>query len=203
MIPLREGDVVLERRTADGRRFVLFTSTDVQPGWPLPWWGVTVDTGGDGHGLLVRLDEVSAPAGWTARQLLLVVRRRLADEAERQPAAATLAAVAAIDRVAARRWERGAPEPCAGHGVGFRAGADDTPYPWMVATCDAFDLPLCPDPACLGEGVTPEQLLIVVDQLLRDAAKALPHVRALWAGRRDVSAALNAEVRRLATIRTT
>ncbi len=200
MIPVRDGDVVVSRATSDGR-FVLFTSTDVMPGWPLPWWGVVADTGGDGFGLLVRLDEDSAPAGWTARQLLLVVRSRLASEAARHALVITGDAVAALDRAAACRWEIEPPGTAADAALAFITVDDASPYPWTVAICQEFALALCSDPESRGEGVTPEQLLIVLDQLLRDAARARPHVRAVWEAGRHIAAALAAEVRRLGAVR--
>jgi hypothetical protein len=42
----------------------------------------------------------------------------------------------------------------------------------------------------------------VLDQLLQDAARAMPHMRDLWAARRHVFAALAAERRRLEAVRT-
>ena len=200
MIPVRDEDIVVSRRTGDGR-FVLFTSTDVQPGWPLPWWGVVADTGGDGFGLLVRLDDAAAPTGWTGRQLLHVVRHRLAEEAGRGQGGPAAASVEALDLAAACRWERAGPGAKGDAGVTFRPGAGPTAYAWTTAACGPFELPLCPDPAGREEGVTPEQLLIILDQLLHDAARALPHMRDLWAARRHVAAALAAEVRRLEAIR--
>ena len=191
MIDINEADVVITRRTSTGRT-VLFTSTDVQPGWPLRWWGVIADTGGDGFGLLVRRDEGAAPEGWTARQLLAVARARMAAENRRHSSPATAAAIAHLDLAGAgRRVARDDP-------VTFEPGGEPSPYPWTVARCGEFHLPLCPDPEGLEEGITPEQLLIILDQLLHDATGAFPHARELWARRRHVAAALAAEVRRLA-----
>jgi hypothetical protein len=80
-------------------------------------------------------------------------------------------------------------------------GGPASPYPWTVATQAGFDLPLCPDPESRDEGVTPEQLLIVLDQLTHDAARAIPYLPALWQCRGHVKAALSAEARRLAAVR--
>ena len=196
MFDVSEADIVGARRTSAGRT-VLFTSTDVQPGWPLRWWGAVADTGGDGFGLLVRLDEDAAPEGWTARQLLAVARARMAAENKRRPSAATAAALARLVWAAAScrpppgRLARDDP-------VTFEPGGVASPYPWTVARCGEFHLPFCPDPQGLAEGVTPEQLLIILDQLLHDATAAFPHARELWACRRHVAAALAAEVRRAA-----
>ena len=80
MIDLSERDILLVRRGAD-ERFVIFTTTDVQPGWPLPWWVAVLDTGGDGIGVPVRLDASAAPDGWTAAQLIEVALARARAEA--------------------------------------------------------------------------------------------------------------------------
>jgi hypothetical protein len=199
VIDISEADIVLTRRAGDGR-FVIFTSTDVRPSWPLPWWGAVADTGGDGFGLLARIDEVAAPAGWTARQLLVVARARLAAEADRQANEATVAALECLDHAAAAFREPVGPAD-AGEPVTFEQGNAPSPYPWTVACCGAFRLQLCPDPEGLGEGITPEQLLIILDQLLHDAARAYPHARALWVCRRYVGGALAAEARRAAAAR--
>ena len=199
MIDVSDSDIVLTRHTGDGR-FVLFTSTDVRPGWPLRWWGAVADTGGDGFGLLVRIDRNAAPDGWTARQLLAVAHARMSAEVGRLPSAVTLAAVASLDRATASLAGMFAP-PAADDPVTFEPSDVASPYAWTVARRGEFRLPLCPDPESRGEGIAPEQLLIVLDQLLHDAANARPHERALWTCRRHVAAALAAEVRRVAAAR--
>ena len=89
----------------------------------------------------------------------------------------------------------------------LRRFGDDDGEPSEVPTVSLTDAlrrgddPLCPDRASRGEGVTPEQLLIVLDQLLHDAARAMPPVRDLWAARRHVASALAAERRRLDAVR--
>jgi hypothetical protein len=194
MIDVNESDIVIARRTSRGRT-VLFTSTDVLPDWPIRWWGVIADTGGDGFGLLVRLHTSAAPEGWTARQLLAVAQARMAAENQRRPSAASVAAIAHLDlastrcRHSARRLARDDP-------VAFELGGEPSPYPWTVARCGEFHLPLCPDAAGLEEGITPEQLLIILDQLLHDATRAFPQARDVWACRRHIATALAAEVRR-------
>jgi hypothetical protein len=201
MIDVREEDIVLTRRTQDGR-FILFTCTDVRPIWPLRWWGAVADTGGDGHGILARVDTLAAPEGWTAAQLLRVARRRLAAEAARQPLPATRVAVAALNLACLVRLERSAPATAAGgRDVQFRAGGAASPYDWTVASQAGFDLPLCPDPESQDEGITPEQLLIVADQLLLDAAAAGLPIPGLLQAREHVACALEAEGRRLADLR--
>jgi hypothetical protein len=199
MIDINDADIVATRHTADGR-FVIFTSTDVQPGWPLRWWTAVADTGGDGFGIPVRLDGAAAPAGWTARQLLAVTRARMLAESERQSRAITAAAIASLDLATAAGWGR--VEPVARDDpVAFATGDGASPYAWTVARCGELHLPLCPDPESRGEGVTPEQLLIILDQLLHDACCAFPQARPLWACRRHVAAALKAEARRVAATR--
>ena len=122
MIDVNESDIVITRRTSTGRA-VLFTSTDVQPDWPLRWWGAIADTGGDGFGLLVRLDEDAAPEGWTARQLLAVARARTAGENQRRPSPATAAAIAHLDVAGAgRQVARDDP-------VTFEPGGEASLYP--------------------------------------------------------------------------
>ena len=200
MIAVRDEDIVLTRRTGDGR-FLLFTSTDVKPEWTLRWWGTLLDTSADAHGILVRVDELAAPSGWSGRQLLHVVRRRLAAEGERCPLPATREAVAALDQALACRWERGAISGAQCTPVSFRPGGVGSPYPWTVASQEGVDLPLCCDPESMEEGVTPEQILIVLDQLLNDAARAIPYLPGLWQCRGHVAAALAAEARRLAAVR--
>ncbi len=151
--------------------------------------------------MLVRLDERAAPTGWTALQLLLVVRHRLAAEGERQPSQAAGDAVAALDRAAAVMLERISATSSATVDVAFHPGGIPSPYPWCVASQGEFDLALCPDPESQDEGVTPEQLLLVLDQLLHDAARALPYRVDLWQAHGHVAIALAAEVRRLAAVR--
>jgi hypothetical protein len=199
MIDINDADIVTTRHTADGR-FVIFTSTDVQPGWPLRWWTAVADTGGDGLGIPVRLDAAAAPAGWTARQLLTVAHARMVAENERLSREIAMAAIASLDLAVAGGW--GQVELMARDDpVAFAAGGEASPYAWTVARCGPFHLPLCPDPENRGEGVTPEQLLIILDQLLHDACRAFPHARPLWACRRHVAAALKAEAQRVVAVR--
>lgn len=194
MIDVNEADIVATRRTSGGR-FLLFTSTDVQPGWPVRWWGAVADTGGDGLGLLVRVDELAAPEGWTARQLLMVALERMGAECERSASGACCAAFAHLELALSLCRGRGERE-ARDDPVSFEPGGDASPYAWTVARCGGHALALCPDPEGKGEGVTPEQLLIILDQLLGDAVKAMVADRQLWACRRHVASALAAEVRR-------
>jgi hypothetical protein len=195
VIDVNEADIVATRRTSGGR-FVLFTSTDVRPGWPIRWWGAVADTGGDGLGLLVRVDELAAPEGWTARQLLMVALERTAAECERRPSATGCAAFAHLDLALSLCRGRGGRE-ARDDPVSFERGGEASPYAWTVARCGGHALALCPDPMGKGEGVTPEQVLIILDQLLGDAVRSTVADRQLWACRRHVASALAAEVRRV------
>lgn len=226
MIDIRPGDVAAQRTASNGR-FVIFTTTDVRPGWPLAWWGVVLDTGGDGFGMLVRLDATAAPAGWTARQLIEVALARAVEEAvltanpttisageesavpvapavrglSVSPAAlAASAAVVVSLSAAARAARRGEGGETAAPIVAFHSDGRPSEYSWAVASSDGFDLALCPDREGRAEGVGVEQLLIVLDQLLSDATRALPHAPWVWIARRHIAAALTAEMRRLAIL---
>jgi hypothetical protein len=197
MIDIPDDDIVALRHTSAGR-FILFTSTDLPAACPIPWWGATVDTGGDGHGLLVRLDERSGPEGWTALDLLAVARgRAVAEDARRGGILAAEIArhlAAAIGIEAARGG-------AVARAIAFRPGGMPSPYPWTVAARDAFELPLCPDPESRDEGIAPEALLIVVEQLLADAGRAFPRERRLRDARRHVTAAIATEVARVMAAR--
>ena len=81
--------------------------------------------------------------------------------------------------------------------MSFGPGGEASPYAWTVARCGGHALALCPDPEGKGEGVTPEQVLIILDQLLGDAVRTMGTDRRLWACRRHVASALAAEVRRV------
>jgi hypothetical protein len=200
MIALRNEDIVLTRRTVDGR-FVIFTCTDVRPIWPLRWWGAVADTGADGYGILARVDAQAAPEGWTAAQLIQVVRKRLSAEAVRRPMPVTRVAAAALNLAGVVRLERAKEAAAKGGLVEFRAGGIPSPYAWTVASQAGFDIPLCPDPESREEGITPEQLLLIIDQLLLDAIAAGLPIPGLRQAQEHVTCALEAEGRRLADIR--
>ncbi len=200
MIEIRPEDIILTR-TATDRRFVHFTKTDVRAEWTLPWWCAVADTGGDAFGFLARIDADAAPEGWLARDLLLVVRDRCACESRRSHLLATSEAVRALDSALSCRFERGGAWAEVGAAITFTTGGAPSPYPWTSARCGEFSLPLCPDPASREEGITPEQLLIVLDQLFTDASKASPFSSPMLRARGCVRAALIAETKRLAAVR--
>ncbi|GAB0115738.1 hypothetical protein [Acidisoma sp. C75] len=194
MIEIEPEDIVATRLASDGR-FLIFLSYGVTPGWPLKFWGVVADTGSDGHGMLVRLDAMVACDGWTLPQLLKVARARLAAERERAGDSAREAesAVVYLDRALA--VYANLPVSMSAE-VTFEAGEAPSPYPWTVARFGEFDLPLCPDHVGREEGITPEQLLIVMDQMLEDWTRAAPQLRKAWELRAAVRGALAAEVLR-------
>jgi hypothetical protein len=199
MIDLRDEDIVATERTS-GDRFIIYTRTDVRPGWPVPWWGVVLDTGGDGFGILARVDGTAAPAGWTGRQLLAVALARQRAEYARCPAAATAESVLLLE-AAARSWPRDHGGDPADGAVALLPGSIPSAYAWTVATAGGCRLDLCPDPKSQMEGVTPEQVLAVLRRLLADAARGRPHAAWAWGAERQVAAALDAEVSRVIALR--
>ncbi len=194
MIDFDETSIVAVRRTGDGERFVIFTDADVLPFWEQRFWTAVLDTGGDGFGLPVRYGTVcSAPSGWTLRQLICVVQARMVAEHARMPEAGAAAVLEALDR-AIRHMS--AAEPL-GNGIDFEPGWQDSPYPWTLARAGDLCLRLCADPASREDGITPEQVLIVVDEALRDWSNRAPYLRRLWECRSAIRDALAAEVRRV------
>jgi hypothetical protein len=194
MIDFDEKAIVAARATTDDRRFVLCTNTDVLPHWGQRFWGVVLDTGGDGHGILVRDGTGGgAPVGWTLRQLLCVTQARLALDHARAPEGGALAVLEALGR-AVRHMPSG---EALGNGVDFAPGAQASPYAWTLAWTGDQVLPLCPDPQSRDEGITPEQVIIVIDEALRDWCERAPYLRRLWSCRNAVRDALAAEIRRV------
>ena len=204
MIDIDPREVVATRHTADGR-FVIFTSTDVPPRWLLRFWGVVIDTGGDGFGTLVRFEERTAPEGWTVRQLMQVVQARMEAEHQRSRDGGALAVLQELRRATGFRPANPPappeamvpPAPPAPPAVTFEPGGLPSPYGSTVARFGELALPLCPDPESRDEGITPEQLLIVLDQMLVEWAAVSPHRWRIHEARHAVKDALAAEVRRV------
>jgi hypothetical protein len=193
MIDLDDKDILLTRRDAAGR-FVIFTTTDVQPSWPAPWWVAVLDTGGDGIGVPVRLDRTAAPDGWTARQLIEVAMARAEAEVA-AGGARDVRAVASlmIHLAAALRAARQSPVgPVPAAPITFEAGSEASRFGWTVARCGEHALPFCPDAGGVGEGVTLEQVLIVLDQLFQDGVVGRSLEAWLWRAKRHVALALAA-----------
>jgi hypothetical protein len=194
MIDFDEKDLVVTRRTADGERFALFLNSDVQPFWGQKFWTAVLDTGGDGFGLQVRYGTgCTAPSGWTVRQLICVVQARMALEQARMPDAGALAVLEALGQAVTLMPEGEE----VGSGVSFEPGWQDSPYRWTFARAGDFCLRLCADPASREDGITPELLLIVIDEASRDWTDRAPHVRQLWAVRNAIRDAIAAEIRRV------
>jgi hypothetical protein len=200
MIDFDEKDIVAVCRTGDGERFVLFTSTDLLPHWGQKFWGAVLDTGGDGFGLPVRYGTGGgAPTGWALRQLVLVLQARMVAERGRSPGPGAFEVLEALERAARQLPE----EDPSGGGIGLEPepGGQASRYRWTLARCGDLSLPLCPDPASREEGIAPEQVLLVVDEALRDWAERAPYLRRLWACRNAVRDALAAEIRRVRVAR--
>lgn len=182
MIDIPEEDIVARRHTADGR-FVLFTRTDKPAGWPLPWYGVQMDTGGDALGLLVGLEP--AAGAWSLQDLLLIAHARALAERDHHDGAAIGTAAGRLSYAA---------RSASGHRtrVRFLPGPLPSAYPWTVAALGDHGLPFSADARAPEDGVTLAQVLVVLDQLLADAAVPAhrqPLFRLLHA---DVRAALAA-----------
>jgi len=199
MIDLDDRDILLTRRDS-GVRFVIFTTTDVQPSWPVPWWVAVLDVGGDGIGVPVRLDHTAAPDGWTALQLIEVAMARAeaevaADGARDMCDMCGMRAVASlmIHLAAALRAARQSPiGPASDEPVSFEAGSESSQFGWTVARCGEHALPFCPDAGGGGVGVTLEQVLIVLDQLFQDGTVGRSLEAWLWRAKRHVALALAA-----------
>ena len=197
MIDVREADVLIERFTST-ERFLLFTATDVPAGSTLPYWGVTIHVGSDAVGILVRLDQKTAQGGWTAYQLLLAVLDMTRRENKNRPGVITVEVerhVAAAASALAMRSGEPADEV-------IELDDSDGGLYALGTEPDSGDLWLCPDPEDpSAEGISAEQLLIVVDQMVGDATRLLPPSPLIGECRRHVRLALEAEVRRVTALR--
>lgn len=163
MIDIRDEDIVRRREASDGR-FVLFTRTDLPERMALPWYGVVLDTGGDGLGILVTLDPVGD--AWSAGDLLDVAQSRALERLRHRPDEAGVEVVRSLAEAGTllgRYTERR---------VRFEPGPVASPYPWTEAFLGEHRLPLCPGADDRDEGVTLEQLVGVLDQVFADARVA-------------------------------
>jgi hypothetical protein len=193
MIDLDDRDILLTRRDSAGR-FVIFTTTDVQPSWPVRWWVAVLDTSGDGIGVPVRIDATAATDGWTALQLIEVAMARAEAEVS-VGGARDMRAVASlmIHLAAALRAARQSPVgPVHTEPVAFEAGSEPSRFGWTVARCGEHALPFCPVAGGVGVGITLEQVLIVLDQLFKDAVVGRSLEAWLWRARRHIALALAA-----------
>ncbi len=173
MIAVDDKDIIFTRHTTGGR-FVLFCSTDLPTGCPLPWWSAMMDTGGDGAAILTRADESCGPTGWTLLALLTVATERARAEVAVRRSMLLTEAIHHLDAAVALERARRGGLPVADcvvlHPAGPGAG-----WPWLVAEFGdetlAFAATLTGDGV---DGVPLELVLLTVDQLVTDAVKALP-----------------------------
>jgi len=194
MIDFDEKDVVGGRRTADGERFVILLSSDVLPSCGQKFCVAVLDNRSDGFALPLRYGTgCIAPWGWTISQLICVVQARMALEQMRTPDAGTAAVLEALGHAVRHMPEGERPDSV----VSFEPGWQDSPYRWTFARAGDLCLRLCTDPASREDGITPEQLLIVIDEAVRDWTDRAPHVRQLGAVRNAIRDALAAEIRRV------
>jgi hypothetical protein len=168
---------IVALRRDDAGRYAIFSRADMPSGGLLLWWRVILDAGASRPFCFRAGLDVNTSYGgsWTARDLAGVAHRRLLAEIERQP---SLVAVEAADHLqeVVETLDRRPREP-AGAPLSFRAGEGPSPYPWTVALRGGDEetrLTLCADPAEDGEGITTNLLLVILDQILNDAALARP-----------------------------
>jgi hypothetical protein len=200
MIDAPHPDVVALRRDRSGR-FALFLRTNLPPRSALPWWLARLDHGGDKpRAIRVRLDQhAGRDECWTARDLAHVLALRQQAEAKRRPGSMALqSAYHLLELIKVLDARSGSPAPPA---ILLLPGATPSPYAWTVAAlADQEDnrIFLCPDPLSHEEGVSPELLLHVLEQILADAALAFPADAVLSLASSHATTALRCEVARLA-----
>lgn len=195
MIDLDDADIVRRCQTMDGR-FLLFHRVDLPPTAILPWSGVVLDIGGDGIGLSVRLDPV--PDSWAACDLLRVALERAKAEEGRRLGPLVVETVQHL-MLALKAEEKRL--GTAANRVRFQPGPMPSAYPWTEVALGPHILCLCSDPESRDEGVSPEQVLMVLDQMLGDADSLQAQQHWLGIARDHVLAALTAERRRVAHLR--
>jgi len=196
----RGRDTVMRRVIGDGRA-VTFLGTDVIPGRPLRMWGVLVDTAdhaGEGGGAFIRLGILGARDGWSVTQLLAVALARFEAELARTGAAEVAEIVRHLELAAATFRDAHESEPALPISFEPAPGAPPSPYPWTVARAGLFAIQLSDDAAGRQEGVTPEQLLAVLDLAMCAWLPVTPWRRSCWVARRAVRAALAVEAGRTA-----
>jgi hypothetical protein len=194
----RGRDTVMQRVTGDGRA-VTFLATDLIPGRPLRLWGALAEAGGnagEGGGVFIRLGILGAMDGWIVSQLLAVALARFEAELARTGAAEVAEIVRDLELAAATYREAQASEPVLPVSFEPAPSASPSPYPWTVARAGLFPIPLSPDAAGRQNGVTPEQLLVVLDLAMSAWLPITPWRRSCWESRRAVRAALAIEARR-------
>lgn len=197
MPPIPPETIVAFRHDHLGR-FAVFHQPGPSLLAPLPWQRVSLDQGKDNVDLAVRLDEhdASGATGWTARDLLrIALARQVAEAARSGNASARRSASHLAQALIALQHRSGLPPAPI---IDVAAGPRPSIYPWTIATLPGVgSLMLCPVPHGAGEGVTPELLLHVLEQLFGDAIGGCRADRHLRAAARSVTAALREETARL------
>lgn len=162
-----DDDKIVRRVDAYGGRFLLFHRVDLKPRSPLPFSGVVLDTSGDGIGLAVTLDPDPTGEAWSLLDLLSVALART--EAEQHRRLGPLVDDVTHHLVQAMALERRRYDGLAPDRIELVPGYGPSPYPWTEAWRGQHTLPLCPDPESRQEGVTPEQVLLVIERILAEA----------------------------------
>ncbi|WP_240376610.1 hypothetical protein [Acidocella sp. MX-AZ02] len=187
-------DNVAWRATSTGRDVALI-STDLIPGRPLRLWGAAVEVA-DG-GAFIRLATLNAFDGWSLTQLLAVALARFEAEQAHSGEAVLAEIVRHLDRAAAMHREP--QDGWAVPPVSFEPappGSPASPFPWSLARAGQFAIQLCPDAEARQRGVTPEQLLTVIEMALTSWLRVTPWRRSCWQARREVRTALALEAER-------
>jgi hypothetical protein len=196
VIDVSDEDILFERRTST-KRFLLFTATDVQPENPIGFWGCQVDVTGDAVGILVRLDQTSAPNGWEAYELLLVVLEMARAEARRRPDVIAIEVATHVKAAAAAARKRFA-------AADKRIEFDDSDGGLYALGTEPGngDLWLNPAPEDeFSEGISAEAILIILDEMMKEATRRLPPNALIGEIKRHVRLALAAEVKRVTALR--
>jgi hypothetical protein len=163
----------------------------------LGWRAVTLDGGELTDTIQVRLDEQDdfGAAAWTARDILrAALARQLAEVARSGDVMASRSASHLSSALVSLQRRPGLPPAPT---ITLAPGPTSSAYFWTAASLPgAGSILLCPGP-CGGEGVSPELLLQVLDQLLTDAVHGIRADRHLRAAARQVGAALQQEILRV------
>lgn len=196
MIDIDDTAIVHRLDTDDGR-FLLFHNIDLAKAAILPWSGVILDQGSDGHGLQVVLN----PDGesWSICDLLRIAIARARAEEDRRLGPLVFDVLQHLGLALRAECRRLGVEP-PDH-LRYSPGALSSPYPWIVAIHGHHHLPLCPDPESRDEGTTPEQIMMVVARAYADAKVSGDHRRWTSIAQQHVQLALAAERRRAQRLR--
>ncbi len=183
MLTLADGDVVAERRAADGRR-ILFTDAARPRGAALPWGAVIVE--GADTVFPVRLDEGSDGPGFTFLDLLDIALLRAQEELAVHAAATAVRIVDAVAAAHAAELARRAGRPrVAIPTYGVVEPTRDRPLRFAAAWIGPARIPLCRAAAGGDAGLTLHHLLTIAHQTATDAASlALSKTHLLRAARR-------------------